>query len=249
MPQPFITDAVLRAARRLPGYPDLRVLDLSCGEGEIIAQLAREGCEVRGTHYRKDDYIVESEAPANLPIDTGVDLTRPLPYQDESWDVVIMSEVLEHLHEHITPVREAGRVLRTGGHFIATSPNILRLHSRLHYFYTGTHKLIRRRAGWDLAPADLYAYHINPVDLPLFHTLLHQSAMRIERLDFTRFKLRHAWLAAFYPLIALAVLLVTRREIENEIQRAGERDLRRWLLHPATLLSEQLCLTAAKDPR
>src|SRR6266700_2253791 len=39
MPQKHVLDAVLRAARRLPGYPSLRVLDLSAGRGEIAAPL------------------------------------------------------------------------------------------------------------------------------------------------------------------------------------------------------------------
>jgi len=54
MPQAFIVDAVVREVRRLEGYPDLSVLDLSCGEGEVLSRLAADGCRVRGTHFRDD---------------------------------------------------------------------------------------------------------------------------------------------------------------------------------------------------
>ena len=44
MPQAFIVDAVVREVRRLKGYPNLSILDLSCGEGEVLSRLAADGC-------------------------------------------------------------------------------------------------------------------------------------------------------------------------------------------------------------
>lgn len=250
MPQPHVQAAVLRAARRLPGYPRLRVLDLSAGRGEIAAALSHDGCAVRGTHFREDDYkLADASKPLEtngLAIDSNVDLTKPLPYGDGAFDLVILCEVAEHLETYVAVVREIGRVLATGGVLILSTPNVSRLHSRWHFFWTGTHKLIRRRVGWDLEPADLYAYHINPVDFPLLHTLLHQAGLSVERLDVTRFKWRHAWLMAAYPLVWLATRLETRRHRADSAHARGEEDLFRWMAHPAMLGSEQLLLTARK---
>jgi SAM-dependent methyltransferase len=250
VPQPHVTAAVLRAVRRLPGFPRLRVLDLSAGRGEIASALATDGCAVRGTHFRADDYKYEG-APApggEFPVDENVDLTRPLPYGDGQFDVAILCEVAEHLPTYIPVIGETGRVLAPGGFLILSTPNLARLHSRWHFFWTGTHKLIRRRAGWDLAPDDLYAYHIGPVDFPLLHTLLHQAGLSIERLDVTRFKVRHAWLLAAYPFIWLATRRETRghRRGAAEPYGVGEDDLFRWMTRPAMLASEQLLLTARK---
>ncbi|HEY0371436.1 MAG TPA: methyltransferase domain-containing protein [Thermoanaerobaculia bacterium] len=242
MAQHFIVRAILRAVRALPGYPRLRVLDLSCGRGEILASLHADGCVVRGTHYRGDDFEIKSGKEMfltpEIPVDTGVDLTRPLPYDEASFDVVILSEVVEHLPTWITVLHEAGRVLAPGGHLVLSTPNLQRLHSRWKFFWTGTHKLIRERPGADLAPGDLYAYHINPLDLPLAHTVLHQASLRIERLYFTRFKPEHAWLILFYPLVWLA----TRAELRDA-------EVARWMLHPAALASEQLLCVARKRPQ
>ena len=250
MPQAHVLEAVLRAARRLPGYPKLRALDLSSGRGEISAALAGEGCSVRATRFREDDYKLAGRSPSpetdGVPIDRGVDLTRPLPYSGSSFDVVILSEVAEHLPTIVSLIPEIGRVLVPGGHLILSTPNVARIHSRWHFFWTGTHKLIRRRVGWDLSPDDLYAYHIGPVDFPLLHTLLHQADLGIVRLDFTRFKVRHAWLLLLWPLIWLATRLETRRR-ESMAHSRGEEDLFRWMVHPAMLASEQLLLTARKS--
>jgi SAM-dependent methyltransferase len=250
VPQQHVFEAIVAAARRLPSYPRLRVLDLSAGRGEIAAALTRDGCAIRGTHFREDDYkLADSSRPletGGIVIDANVDLMRPLPYPDASFDVVIFSEVAEHLPTSIPIVAEIGRVLAPAGSLILSTPNIARLHSRWHFFWSGTHKLIRRRAGWDLSADDLYAYHISPIDFPLLHTLLHQAGLSIVRLDITRFKWRHAWLLLFYPFVWLTTRIETRRRRQGDTHARGEEDLFRWMVHPAMLVSEQLLLTARK---
>ncbi|MGH7458479.1 MAG: methyltransferase domain-containing protein [Longimicrobiaceae bacterium] len=241
----------MREIRRLPGYPRLRVVDLSCGRGEILSALARDGCTVRGSHYRADDYkLRDSEEPIHLkgiPVDEGVDLMKPLPYDASSFEVVILTEVVEHLFSHAPLMHEVGRVLKPGGWLVLSTPNLHRLHSRWHFFWTGTHKLIRRRVGWDLSPDDLYAYHIGPVDFPLLHTVLYQAGLKVGRVSFTRFKPRHGWLLLLYPLIWFATRLEVRSWGRVGARREGEADLFRWLVHPALLASEQLLVTARKQ--
>jgi SAM-dependent methyltransferase len=250
VPQKHVSEAVLRAARRLPGYPKLRVLDLSAGRGEIAAALAKDGCAVRGTHFRADDYKL-ADAPRPLEtkgisIDGNVDLTRPLPYADAAFDLVVLCEVAEHLPTYIPVVAEIGRVLAPSGSLILSTPNVARLHSRWHFLWTGTHKLIRRRVGWDLSPDDLYAYHVGPIDFPLLHTLLHQAGLSVERLDVTRFKWKHAWLFLLFPIVWLSTRIETRRHRKGSAHALGEDDLFRWMTKPAMLGSEQLLLTATK---
>jgi len=250
MPQPHVARAVLRAARRLPGYPRLRVLDLSAGRGEIAAALAKDGCAVRGTHFRADDYKLAGappELPPQVTIDPDVDLMRPLPYPDGAFDVVLLCEVAEHLPTELPVIAEIGRVLAPGGHIVLSTPNVARLHSRWHFLFTGTHKLIRRRVGWDLAAGDLYAYHINPIDFPFLHTLLHQAGLSLTRLDVTLFKWKHAWMLLLYPFVWVATRIETRRHRSGGDHARGEEDLFRWMMRPEMLVSEQLLLTARRD--
>lgn len=45
-----------------------------------------------------------------------------MPYKDESFDVVIISEVIEHVLESVKGFGEISRVLRKGGELVLTSP-------------------------------------------------------------------------------------------------------------------------------
>ena len=248
IPQLHVLEGIHREIAKLPNFQRMSFLDLSCGEGELISRLHADGATVRGTHYCENDYIIANKSRLEgLTIDTGVDLTKRLPYEDASFDCVTMSEVLEHLPDHFAIIAEVTRVLKPGGYYVFTTPNIFRFHSRLKFCFAGTHKLIRRRIGWDLKPEDLYAYHINPVDFPLFHSLLHIRGLDIQRLGITKLKPLHCEWLLLYPLIYLSCWLGADRGKRNAPEfAAGERDLFKFLVSPALLASEQLLVVARK---
>lgn len=252
MPQPFIVQSVLTFLRGEKHFPRLSVLDLSCGEGELLVLCKEAGCSVRGSRYRSGDYIIKRDQIAQgaqadgISIDEGIDLHKPLPYADESYDVVILTEVIEHLAEYRTVMYEAARVVKRGGVVIVTTPNIFRLHSRWNFFLFGTHKVINRRLGWDLGREDLYAYHISPVDVPYLHILAHHGGLELEQYRLTRFKWRHAvWLLG-YPLFKVLALMYYRGGKPGSTRRSGDDNLRGVMSSFAILFSEQLCFLYRK---
>ena len=247
MPQPFIVESVLTLLKGEKNFPSLSVLDLSCGEGELLVLCKQQGCSVRGSRYRSGDYIIQRDRleqetqGETIRADEGIDLHKPLPYADASFDVVILTEVIEHLAEYRTVMYEAARIVKPGGAVIITTPNIFRLHSRWNFFLFGTHKVINRRLGWDLRREDLYAYHISPVDVPYLHVLPHQGELDLEQYKLTRFKWRHAvWLLG-YPLFKALALMYYRGGKAGSTRRAGDNKLRGLMSSFAILFSEQLC--------
>ena len=248
MPQAFIVDAVVREVRQLKGYPNLSILDLSCGEGEVLSQLAADGCRIHGTHFRDDDYIIETRVRLDaIPITTGVDLQQRLPFEDNSFDVVLMTEVLEHLDSQFHIVAEVSRVVRSGGFFVFSTPNLQRLHSRLQFFLTGKHKLIRRRVGWDQKASDRYAFHIGPVDFSLIHAVLGWEGFEILGLGLTQLKFKSVLLSPLWPLVWLACRLTVDKDARrNPVLKQTEKSLNRWLSNPAMLFSEQLLVVTRR---
>ena len=108
--------------RRQVGGPGRRVLDLGCRDGALTRAYA-EGNEVVGVDADKEA-LAEAQ---KLGIETRwADLDEPLPFEDETFDVVVAGELLEHLRDPGRVVTEARRVLRPGGTFVASVPNAYR---------------------------------------------------------------------------------------------------------------------------
>jgi len=71
--------------------------------------------------YAKKNYKVET---------MKVDLNQSLPFKDDSFDVVVMAEVLEHLPYPNITLGEIRRVLKTNGKFIGNLPLAYHLKDR-----------------------------------------------------------------------------------------------------------------------
>ena len=83
-----------------------------------------------------EDYLDEEvRAFASCkPIDFN---TEPLPWGDRSFDAVISWEVMEHLENPFHFVREIARVLKPGGLFLFSTPNIQHLTNKIQFLRTG----------------------------------------------------------------------------------------------------------------
>ena len=94
MAAPFLIQAV---SDLLSDIPDdgKTLLDLSCKEGEILQSLHARRFTLRGTNFEES-----GPQKTGIPIDYGVDLRKRLPYDDASFDVVLLVEVIEHLSDH-----------------------------------------------------------------------------------------------------------------------------------------------------
>ena len=115
--------------------PDLQgdFLDVGAGNGELIDRVIREfRLTAHACDYRNDLMTI-----GGLQVD-AVDLnTEPLPYANASFDLVTWTEVIEHLEHYRAALREVSRVLRPGGVFVVSTPNVLNLRSRLRYLFFG----------------------------------------------------------------------------------------------------------------
>jgi SAM-dependent methyltransferase len=135
--QEFVFGADERAGllAELVGGPGLRVLDLGCRTGALTQHYA-EGNTVVGVDV---DRSALEQATARLGIETvWADVEEELPFPDESFDVVVAGELLEHLADTAAVVAHVRRVLRPGGRFVGSVPNAFRLKSRLR-FAAGRH--------------------------------------------------------------------------------------------------------------
>jgi 2-polyprenyl-3-methyl-5-hydroxy-6-metoxy-1,4-benzoquinol methylase len=120
----YFTSARRDFVAALPADKDARILELGCGNGATGALALQEGkC---GTYVGIEMFEpMAREAEKVLSaVHIGDVQTMSLPYESESFDALICSEVLEHLIDPDAVLSDLARLVKPGGLVMASSPNI-----------------------------------------------------------------------------------------------------------------------------
>jgi len=196
-------DLVSKLQPKLPA----KHLDIGSGTGELI-KLLREKMEIESTAC---DYT-----SALMKLDIKVDVvnlnTEKLPYADNSFDIVTMTEVVEHLEHYRETLQEAYRVLRKDGILVVSTPNILNLKSRIRFLFFGFYNLF---GPLHFKESNLHTTggHITPISLfYLVHSFVDAGFSEIQiRID-KRQKSSLLWLVFLYFPIKFFSALLMRKE-------------------------------------
>ena len=107
--------------------PGSRVLDLGCGNGELLAHLrSHRGCSGYGIEIADDNVLACAQRGVDviqLNLEDGLAI-----FEDRSFDVVLQLETLQHLRNTEKMLRETARVGRIG---IVSFPNFAHWPNRL----------------------------------------------------------------------------------------------------------------------
>jgi SAM-dependent methyltransferase len=123
---------LLRTTQRVGSCDGIsaRLLDIGCWDGRATQRYARAiGARAHGVEV--------FPAPAEEAAGSGVEVQNAnleheaLPWPDATFDVVIANQVFEHLKNIWLPLAEVYRVLRPGGTFVLSVPNLGSLHNRI----------------------------------------------------------------------------------------------------------------------
>lgn len=110
-----------------------RVLDVGAGSCPYRAHFAHCGYQTQDLAALSDDQVRDG---GYGQIDYVSEITA-IPVEAGSFDVVICTEVLEHVPDPIGAVREMGRVLKPGGTLLLTAPLGSGIHQAPYHFYGG----------------------------------------------------------------------------------------------------------------
>lgn len=115
---------------RLPWRGDERVLDVGCGPGDLVREMARLRSRVGqhgdwgilvGFDFSPGMIAKAVEAAIGLPVHFFVGDAQNLPFPDRAFDVVMARHMLYHVPDIGRAVAEAARVLQPGGYLLATT--------------------------------------------------------------------------------------------------------------------------------
>ncbi len=214
-------------------YTGKRILDLGAGMGYLSWKLAEHlasrgqpateiltACDLYPENFEYDPVACEH-----------ADFSDRLPFADDTFDLIVCMEVIEHVPNQLHLVSEAHRIVRPGGRVVFTTPNILNINARLRYLFTGTMPL------YDILPvADqdvvTVSGHIGPLHLYLMHYFAMLAGFERTRFHIDRAKKGSVVIAPLFWLASAAAGVVHDRMRSGldwwEENRAVARELRAW---------------------
>ncbi|MCR8895733.1 class I SAM-dependent methyltransferase [Gordonia sp. GONU] len=117
---------------RLGVGPGTKAIDIGAGQGRHSFEMFRRGADVIAFDMSESDMAdvaemfdamtAEGHVPASAKARAEVGDALRLPYADSSFDVVLMSEILEHIPGDEGAISEMVRVLKPGGVAAVTVP-------------------------------------------------------------------------------------------------------------------------------
>ena len=113
--------------------PGSKVLDLGCGEGELLYFLKKDK-QIEGTGIERIESKVARCIEKGLPVIQGDINKEIMDYQDNTFDYVILSQTLQQVYE---PSKLIQALLRIGKRGIVSFPNFSHWRVRLQLLVTG----------------------------------------------------------------------------------------------------------------
>ena len=186
-------------------------LDAGCGDGRYLAALAAElparraGCDI-------SERILET-ARARVDADFRQANLEALPFADGEFDVVLCSQVIEHVLDADLALAELARVLRPGGTLVISTDNARNVVTRtINAPRTAAVAVLRLRGARGRIESPATAYTRTS-----FRALLERGGFTVERLETFRFHL-------MWPLDARP-LTRTLNALDSHLPRHGLGDI------------------------
>lgn len=156
--------------RRFPPFlPGGSALDIGCGNGAFLGHLKRHGWQVTGVDTSPRAAELAKRA---FEVDVFVGEAWDSPFPSESFDVIHLSHVIEHVTDPFRLMAKVADLARPGARIYVETPNV--------------DSFGRRRAGdywvpWE-APRHLYLF-----SAPTLRELLSRSGLHVERVTTVKF--------------------------------------------------------------
>jgi len=146
-------ERIARELSQLQSLVGRTVLDVGCGFGGAVVALPRFGARCIGVDMSLNELALCRKRLELHGCDS--DILRGdafgLPFRTESFDIVICTEVLEHIRDKSGLIAELSRVLKKGGLLYLSFPNFMSLRNMIrdpHYHLPGATLLPLSIARW-----------------------------------------------------------------------------------------------------
>jgi ubiquinone/menaquinone biosynthesis C-methylase UbiE len=200
-----------KVLREIPA--GLKILD--AGAGELANKIfcnhldykSQDFCQYKG---KGNGVGLQMQNWDTLKIDIVSDITE-IPVPNESFDVILCSEVLEHVPDPVSVIKEFARILRPEGILIITAPFCSLTHFAPYYFVTGLSRY------W-------YQYHLNKMDFEMidiqangdWYSFIAQEIRRLPKIGKKYGYTFIAWVALIVSLPLLSCIYMLKLSQNNK---------------------------------
>lgn len=213
------------------------VVDIPSGSGAFVQRLKDEGF--------KNIVAVDIENILEIEHDNFLqaDMTETLPFPDNSCDILVCIDGIEHIKKQFDFISEVYRILKFNGEIVISTPNISSIRSRWKWFWTGHHHKCSSPLD-ENKPNPLH--HIAMISFHELRYLLHTSGFRINEVKTNRIKSVSLLYAIFVPLIYLSTLWVYIKSGKKENTLKMNKSILRQIFSKEILFGETLIVKAIK---
>lgn len=131
-----VNEGVLRHVSPALNGSRPKVLDVGCGQGSLAAAIAERGYEVWGIEQAS---YATARAAARIDHVVDADLTDTQTVQahleDQRFDHIVFSDVLEHVYDPLAVLRSYLAYLAPGGRVLISLPNVVNWQTRLAFLF------------------------------------------------------------------------------------------------------------------
>lgn len=107
-----------------------KILDIGCYDGTFLSSIQGEENELYGVDASEYG-CVQAHAKGIRVVKYFFDDISPVPFTDGLFDVVTAGEIIEHVYDTDFFLAEVARLLKPGGLFLVSTPNIASLGRRI----------------------------------------------------------------------------------------------------------------------
>lgn len=218
----------------------VRIVDIPCGNGAFIQRLKDHGFKnIKGIDIKNELEIKHDDFVLG-------DMNRELPLPDNSCDVLLCIDGIEHISKQFDFVKEVYRVLKEDGEFLVSTPNISSIRSRLKWFMTGHHHKYNVPLD-ENHPSPFH--HIGLIAFPELRYLLHTNGFKINRITTNQIKPASWIFIVFVPIIYFSTLWIYTKRGKKYNRVELYKEIFKTMFSKDILFGETLIVKALKKTK